>query len=210
MTPLLLFAILTICVVAMRSEGLWTNAINWVNVVFAALLATNYFESVADWLKGLDSSFDYFWDFISLWALFAIFFSGLRFATDWVSRTKVSFSRNIDLVGGVFFAGWIGWVLVCFTTMSLHTAPLGQAPLGGSFQPTPQASNFPLNPDRLWLSFVQMESDGALSRPAPQSNPKLHEFDPRGDFILRYGASRRNFERAPDIRVPGGRSVEIK
>ena len=36
-----------VCVAMMWNEGLWSNAITLVNVVVAAMIATNYFEPLA-------------------------------------------------------------------------------------------------------------------------------------------------------------------
>ena len=111
--------------------GMWSNAIRLINVVTAALLATNFFEPAGP-LAGRHGRrrYTYLWDFLALWGLFALFMLILRTVTDQVSRVKVRFLNVADQIGSTVFALWIGWVLVCFTMMTLHTAPLGpQFPL---------------------------------------------------------------------------------
>src|SRR3546814_5029641 len=81
-------------------------------------------------------TFTYVWDYLALWGLFALFYIVFRAGSDLLSKTQVRFKSIVDLAGGSFLALWISWVLVCFTTMSLHTAPLARNSLFGSFQPT--------------------------------------------------------------------------
>ena len=49
---------------------------------------------------------------------------------------------------------------------------------------------FGLDPDRVWLGWVHRESKGSLSR-----WDAIVPFDKQGDFVLRYGERRENFEK---------------
>jgi uncharacterized membrane protein required for colicin V production len=163
MLSLLMFLIIALCVGFLFMEGMWSNAIRLVNVVTAALLATNYFEPVADWLDGLELSYTFAWDFLALWGLFVLFGVIFRLLTDFASRVKVRFLKVADQVGSTFFAFWIGWVMVGFTMFSLHLAPLAREPFGGGFQPE-QRMFLGFAPDRQWLGFVQKVSRGQFAR----------------------------------------------
>ena len=68
---ILMLIILAACVATSYAEGMWSNAIRLINVVTAALLATNFFEPVAQWLDNWDHARTYVWDFLALWGLFA-------------------------------------------------------------------------------------------------------------------------------------------
>ena len=68
-----MFVILFACVAMCYAEGMWSNAIRLINVVTAGLLAVNFFEPLARWLDGMQPSYTYLWDYLSLWALFAVF-----------------------------------------------------------------------------------------------------------------------------------------
>ena len=81
---------------------------------------------MADQLDAWQPSYTYCWDFLSLWGLFAIFVVLFRAVTDQLSKIKVRFPAKIDQVGGIVFSVVIGWVMVCFTLTTLHTAPLGR------------------------------------------------------------------------------------
>lgn len=173
------------CLGFLYLEGMWGNMLNLVNVVTAALLATTYFEPVARLADSALPAFTYFWDFLAIWLLFAIFTVILRQITRMVSRVKVRFLKIVDRIGSGFFAAWIGWVMVCFTMFSFHTAPLGKNFLFGGFQPE-QKMFLGLAPDVKWLGFVQKMSMGAYS--------SENVFDANGEFPIKYATRRANLE----------------
>ena len=184
-------------------EGLWSNALTLFNVILAALVATNAWEPVVDWIEGSEQGMrerTYYLDFGIIWVIFLLTMLVLRIATDSLSRTKVRFKLPVETVGGMVFALWTGWVLVCFTLMTLHMAPLARHSFGGAFQPTPEAHMFILAPDHQWLGLVQSLSRGALCTSSPEGSGEngLNVFDPKSEFILRYAQRRLNFEEKTD------------
>jgi uncharacterized membrane protein required for colicin V production len=209
---LVLLVVFGAVVASGAKAGIWTNVIRLFNVITAALLAVNYFEPVGDWLESYDKSYTYLIDFLVLWGLFAVSAGLLRAVTDAISKVKVKFKKQVDLGVGIFFACWTGWIMVSFTAMSLHAAPLARNFL--DFQPQPKSDMFLgfLAPDRQWLGFVRKESLGALSRnvAVKQEGGKLSpagakEFDPKGDYIYKYHQRRVDFGQQVESRVPTGR-----
>jgi hypothetical protein len=192
--PVLLLFVMVLLVALTFPSGLWGNLINLVNVVTAALLATSLWEPLARMLKSAMPSGVYLWDIFALWGLFAVFALVFRLATDQVSKVKLHFPKALDLAGSVFFGVWTAWVFVCFMAMSLHTAPLSREFMSGGFK-AEQPMFFGLSPDRIWLGFVQKESDGAFARGAG------HEFDPGGEFLFRYAERRAQFETQPGLFI---------
>jgi hypothetical protein len=213
---ILMFVILFACVATTYAEGIWSNAIRLINVVTAALLATNFFEPVARWLDGWVGSWSLSGlqgtaacDFLALWGLFGLFMLILRAPTDYLSKVQVKFLKIADQIGSGVLSLWIGWVLVCFTMMTLHTAPLAQTFLFGGFN-AEDSMVVGLAPDRQWLGFVQKVSGGQFSRaatpqeqqngiygkPAPEdkdkydADGKLCVFDRRAEFMPKYAARR--------------------
>jgi len=190
-----MFAVFLACVASMIRDGLWSNAVKFINVMTAALLATSLFEGFAGFLENkISSSLGYLWDFVSIWLIFVILLVLFRLATGAVSRTKVRFKRPVDWAGGSLFACLTGWVMVCFTLASLHTAPLTRSFFDGGFQPEPTAKMLFVGPDRLWLGFTQMVSRGSLAGVL-----ETREFDSEADFIPKYAARRKQFERCPGV-----------
>jgi hypothetical protein len=195
-----------VCVAMMWNEGMWSNSITFVNVVFAAMLATNYYEPVADWIEGEAPSYTYMWDFLSVWLLFVFGYTILRLVTDRTSLVRVRFKMPVEHTGRILFAALTSWVFICFACMTLHMAPLARTAFRGSFQSQPDSKNLNLGlislaPDRVWLGFMQSRSQGALSTPddtATSSYPQdegKRVFDPRGEFIFKYGTRRDNLHR---------------
>jgi len=195
MTAYLLTILICLMLVAyvatLYTEGMWSNALRLINVVTAALLATNFFEPVAQWLDDWDHARSYVWDFLALWGLFAGLMMIFRLVTDQISRVKVRFLEVVDKVGGTFFALWVGWVMICFTMMTLHTAPLARNFLFGGFQ-AEQHMFLGLEPDRKWLAFMQKMSLGPFCRWASDDEwqQQKYMFDRNFDFMARYTARR--------------------
>lgn len=189
----LCFFIVAGCVGFLFADGIWGNAIRLINVVTAALLALNFFEPVAGWLDGMAPSYTYFWDFIALWAVFAASMGILKVLTDAASRVKVRFLKVVEQIVSPILALWIGWVMLCFTMVTLHTAPLPKNFLG--FKPE-QNTFLGMPTDRLMLGFAQRMSLGTFSR-SPSANEAASEgnvFDPKGEFMLKYNSRRFELE----------------
>lgn len=188
---ILMLVILFACVATLYADGMWSNAVGLINVVTAALLATNFFEPVAQRLEEWEPSYTYVWDFLALWALFAVFLIILRTATDKISHVQVKFLKIVDRIGSGFFSVWIGWVMICFTMMTLHTAPLARNFLFDGFKPESKMM-LGFAPDRQWLGFVQKESMGAFCRSTTPADGEKYVFDPNGDFMPKYATRRAN------------------
>lgn len=188
--------VILILVIAMLfTDGLWSNTIALINVVLSALLATNYFEPLADFLESKAESFTYLWDFISLWLLFFLIYAVLSSLTQAISKHRVRFKMPLEVGGRITMAALTALVICGFFNMTMHTAPLGRTAVKGSFQKTPMAANvFGLAPDRMWLGFVQSRSRGALSVGDQAGPDGKREFDPNSEFVIRYGQRRQDLE----------------
>ena len=193
--PALLFVIFIACVAFLYTEGMWGNAIRLINIVTAALLATNFYEPLAEYLDQQSPSYTYFWDFLSLWGLFVVFMIVFRLLTDRASRVKVRFLKIADQVGSLVLAVLIGWVMICFTATTMHTAPLARNFMFGGFQPEKRMF-MGLAPDRQWLNFMRSRSRGGFCRFATEAEWKQEKyvFDPYGQFRPKYAERRSKLE----------------
>lgn len=205
---IVLSVILFICVAFLWNEGMWSNALNFVNALLASLLATNFYEPVAELIEEQLPTYTYLIDYLSLWLLFVVSFLVLRAVTDSLSKVRVRFKMPVETTGRIVFSVLTGWVIIAFTTTTLHTAPLARNSFRGDFQPTPSAKHFfGLAPDRAWLAFVQKVSRGSLAHSDPSATAVYPEdqgkrvFDPRAEFIVKYGTRRHNFAQQPKLRV---------
>lgn len=190
--PLLLILIFIIVVAWTGSEGMWSNALTMFNLVTAGLVATNFWEPIAEALSKQIPKAEHYWDFSALWVLFIITFALLRLATDLISRYRVRFPKMVEWIGGYVFAVWVAWALVGFTAMTLHTAPLAREFMFGGFRA--EKRMLILAPDRQWLGFMHKVSRYAFSRGPAADSPEAHVFDPYGDFPIKYASRREKFE----------------
>ena len=196
-----LLVLFAVCVAFIYNEGLWSAAILWVNVLQAAIVATILWEPVANIVEGMSPSLTYLLDFIVIWLLFCLSLVVFRLTTDMLlSRHRVKFKKPLELGGGLFFAAWIGWIMLQFTAFTFHLAPLSRNFLGFEEKPDSKVLFGMLDPDRSWLGFIHHQSqEGPLARSAPASDPNAHVFDPQGDFIMKYGQRRMNYSKEPDM-----------
>jgi uncharacterized membrane protein required for colicin V production len=186
----LLFVIFIAVVASLYTEGMWGNAIRLIDVVTSALVATNYFEPLANWIEGMGATFksySYALDFLSLWVLFAVSMIVLRGITDSVCKVKVRFLKIAEQIGSVAFACLVAGVMVSFATFTMHTAPLSKNFLFGGFQ-SQSRMMLGLMPDRAWENFARAVSRGSFSR-----SPAV-VFDPQGQFRDTYEARREAIE----------------
>jgi hypothetical protein len=189
---LLSLIVMAACIAFLCRDGIWNNALQLVNVVFAGLLSMNFYEWVARYTTKINDDVHTFVpmiDFLALWTCFVLFVFVLRAVTEAVSKVRVRFLQIIDRSGGAALSVCIGWVMVCFTLASLHVSPLAQYPMMGAFQP--QSSMFlgMLAPDREWLGFTKYQSAGAYCRTVDQDC----SFPP--DFIEQQMERRYHIER---------------
>ncbi len=188
-----LILIFIVCVAFLWNEGMWSNTLTLMNVLLAALVATNYFEPAADLLDKNLPAYTYMLDFLAIWGIFVIAFSILRAATDQLSTTQVKFKLPIEQAGRALTAAAVGVCMICFTLVTLHTAPLARTAFKGSFQAEPLSNNFlGMAPDRLWLGYVKHVSKTGLAG---------SEFDPQNEFIVKYGARRHMFSKQEGLAV---------
>lgn len=189
--------LITFAIVAGLSarQGLWSSAINVINLTMAGVIATNYFEPLAALAD--PGGTNYMMDSIMLWTVFAITYIVLRLITQMLSDHDVHFIKPVDLAGRAVLGIWSGWVFTCFAAFAMLTAPIGSQPLGAWDNPEAKSFLF-LSPEQQWLAFAQSRSMGALSN--SNSGAPLHPedaetgaqvFDSHGEFIYKYYARRK-------------------
>jgi hypothetical protein len=183
-------------------QGLWTCAINVINITLAGLIATNFWEPLAQLIdENTSSSYTYMLDAPLLWALFCISYLVLRSITGGLSEYNVAFIKPVELAGRSILAIWCGWVFTCFAAFTMLTAPIGATPVGGWSTPSAKGFLF-MAPERQWLSLAQSRSRGALSRAKFSTAPthpedaqaNVETFDPNSEFTFKYHARRKAAE----------------
>ncbi|MBB02679.1 MAG: hypothetical protein CMJ47_08540 [Planctomyces sp.] len=165
MIDLLLLAILGVTTWVVASEGAWGATLNFFCVLFAGLLAMNFFEPTAELLAAnvpLGASWRNRWDFIALMGLFILLVSLFRVGTE-------QLMPNFLEVHPIAHDGirWVaaaatGYVTIAIVLTSLHTANLPRTFVG--FEPARDNFLGMAAPDRQWIGFTQYVTEKAYRR----------------------------------------------
>jgi hypothetical protein len=195
----LIIAVVTWCV---ASEGAFGAGLTLLCVLFAGLLAMNFFEPVANLLDGIGSWMTAYSDFVALVGLFALFVFLGRLACDCIAPTEIEYDARVYNAARWLLALATGYLTMAILLTAVHTAPLPRNFLGFS----PERRNlFDLAaPDRQWLGFTQHVSEKILATgsifdgprfPMPETTQQIWP-----SFPIRY-ATRRQMLSTP--RTPG-------
>ena len=158
---LLLVVIVALAVAwCVAGEGAWGAGLTFLCVLFAGLLAMNFFEPVAGMLDGFGSGFQDYSDLTALVGLFTLFTFLGRLAAENISPTEIEFDGRIYNVARWLFGLATGYTTMAILLTALHTAPLPRSFIGFS----PERANFfdTFAPDRQWLGFTQHVSEKVL------------------------------------------------
>jgi hypothetical protein len=210
---LLAFFIFLIVVASSWFWGTWNIFLNLIIAILAGTIASSYYENVANFIETKSPSDTYLADFLGLWLLFALSFLAMRLVAEFLSQYRMSLDWWVDIAMRSVFSVILAWVFICFTFFTLHTAPVPTDWMG--FQANPETRNLGIGPDRLWLSYVQSRSRGALAefqdpvfldadtRPEHPDDVgrNCRVFDPNGDFIFKYHSRRMLLQSEEALRV---------
>jgi hypothetical protein len=166
----ILLAILAVVTWCVASDGAWGAAFTFLSVLFAGLLAMNFFEPFAVFLENNVSSSPAWssrWDFIALVGLFAAFVFGLRYLTEYVAPTFMNVHPLVYEGGRWAFGLATGWLTMAILLTALHTAPLPRTVTSSSVEEflsfrAERGNFFGFAPDRQWLGFTQYVSRASM------------------------------------------------
>ncbi|HUG92454.1 MAG TPA: CvpA family protein [Planctomycetaceae bacterium] len=218
---LLILAGVTWCV---ASEGAWGAALTFLSVLFAGLLAMNYFELLAGSLEGMGSSpaWSQRCDVIALVVLFAAGVFVLRLGTEKLAPTFMPTHPLVYEIGRWSMGLATGYLTMAILLTAVHTAPLPRwvtAAGVSEFIPgfKPERKNFfhAVAPDRQWLGFVQYVSRKSLPRGRVFDGPRFSAGDYQDtaatpqywpSFPIRYATRRDQIATGGGVAVAPGDS----
>ena len=167
-------------------DGAWGAFIRAWNILFAGLLATNFFEPAARFLEGtIGSEWTYFYDFPAFWGIFAVSMVILHTLTAVMSRVAMKLNLYLDRTFAVLSALSSAVIFNSLLLFSLHFAPLGPAPFG---VPLVNDSGLPLG--QRWGQIARTMSRGSLSRSVSSAD----EAEKYGDEIAAFPGRNNIFE----------------
>ncbi|MGQ0635730.1 MAG: CvpA family protein [Planctomycetaceae bacterium] len=207
---LLVFGVVTWCV---ASEGAWGAGLIFLCVLFAGLLAMNFFEPVAAFLDHQGGEWvQNYSDLAALVGLFALFTFLARSAAEHLAPT------DLELDGRIYqFARWVFAVATGYTTTAilltaLHTAPLPREFIG--FKPEGKNLFDMRAPDREWLGLVQHIServlrtgrtfDGGIPPDLAGSDPSHWPQTSWPAYPIRYATRREDLASGRGSQAPAG------
>lgn len=171
---------------AVASEGAWGAALSLIDVTLAALIATNFWQPIAEFLSDKAPEWRFWWHYLALVLLFIVSLALIRAATSALSPRLLRFPVLVEQAGKWWFAACTAWVFIGFFYMSVQIAPLAREFLGSS----PERKVFlGTGPDRHWLGFMQYTSRKVFDR-----GGTAHVFDPQGIFVPSYASWRKSYE----------------
>jgi len=165
MIDLLLLAIVGVVTWVVASEGAWGATLNFFCVLFAGLLAMNFFEPTAELLAAnvpLGVSWRNRWDFIALMGLFILLVSLFRVGTEQLMPNFLEVHPIAHDGIRWVAAGLTGYVTMAIVLTALHTANLPRTFIG--FEPSRDNFLGMAAPDRQWIGFTQYVTEKAYRR----------------------------------------------
>jgi hypothetical protein len=181
---------------ALTSEGLWGAALMFFNVVFAGMIAFNFYEPLAAMLDRTGFSYG-FADTLCLLVLFGVSVVALRLTTETLAPAMVRFPMPIYHAGRLIFG--LGGAAVTFAILLLgfECAPVHKKVFKAyGYDSKPP---FGLGLDHQWLGFFQHETGSVFVQyNAGSRDPfgtygqhqRINLFDPRAEWLINHQNAR--------------------
>lgn len=164
MADIFLLAVIAVTAYLVAAEGAWGAATTFIASIISGLLATSYFETLADSLAAsVDGSFVWQmrWDIIAFLGLFAASITIFRLVAEKLQPTELQIDGKAHDIACWGCGLGTGYVVGCLMAVALHLAPAPRTYLG--FVPE-QPRLFGLaRLDMQWLGYAHRMSEGPLA-----------------------------------------------
>lgn len=196
---LILLAVFGVITWTVAGEGAWGAAQICLCVVFAGLVAMNFFEPLAASLGGIVGQ--YRADVVALVGLFAGLVFLARAAVEHLCPADIPVHPLLYEIGRWGAGALTGYLAVGILLTGLHTAPIPRTMQNGTPQGilgfTPERNNFfGFAPDRQWLAFTQFVTEHAFYSGRVFDGPRFQvgniDNNVWPSFPIRYATRREN------------------
>lgn len=179
---------------ALMSEGLWGAALMFFNVLFAGVIAFNFYEPLAALLAQNVGFLSGFADTLCLMAIFIVALVILRLTTESLAPAMVRFPTPIYHIGRVFFALAGSVVAMAILLVAFEAAPVHKkvfSVIDHKYRPP-----FKTGIDHEWLGFFQYTTGAVFARYNSGSRDPFDEygtakvFDPRSEWLIEHEKAR--------------------
>jgi hypothetical protein len=189
MQPWMIDAVLTLLMLGMAyalySEGLWGATLVFFNVLFASLIALNFYEPLAALLAKNVSAVANLADVLCLGVLFLVTLILFKVCTDSMAPTLVRFPGLVDQIGRLVFALAGSALTMAFLLVLLQTAPVHRKIFGViDYKAAPP---YGLGLDHKLLAFFQWTTGYIFPSGGDYSDPEFgnaNVFDRRGSWLI--------------------------
>ena len=184
---------------ALTSEGLWGSALMFFNVLFAALIAFNFYEPLAKLIDSTGIGWG-FSDTLCLMLLFSITTLILRMTTETIAPAQVRFPVPIYHAGRLLFGLGGASITMAVILLAFHCAPVYKQIFGVvKYDSRPP---FGLGLDHQFLGLFQRESGAVFTQYTAngQRDPygeyggpnrlRLNLFDPKAEWLINHQNTR--------------------
>jgi uncharacterized membrane protein required for colicin V production len=179
---------------ALMSEGLWGSVLMFFNVLFAGILAFNFYEPLAAALAKNLSPLSGFADTLCLLGIFIVVVVLLRLTTETLGPLMVRYPSPVYHLGRIVFALAGSVVTAAILLLAYETAPVHKKLFG--VIDYKYAPPFKMGLDRGWLGFFQYTTGqifanyGAGRRDPHTEYGSAKVFDPRAEWLLNHQEAR--------------------
>jgi hypothetical protein len=179
---------------ALSSEGLWGAALMFFNVLFASLIAFNFYEPLAQLIVDQvgNETVSSFADSVSMMVLFVVSLLLLRLATETITPSMVRFPMALYHPGRFIFALGAAMFMMGMLLLGYQASPVQKKMLGvwDYKHKVFNMDNFGRF-DKDYLAFFQYTTGYTFARNGAGDVDYLKEFpakpvlfDPRGEWLL--------------------------
>jgi hypothetical protein len=196
---------------ALSSEGAWGAALMFFNVMFAGLIAFNFYEPLAAKLAESASSFVNWADMLCLAGLFLISLIVLRVTTDMIAPAMVRLPTPAYHIGRLVFGLAASLMTMAILLCILETTPVDRRILGDITYASKHPFEFGF--DRKWLGFVQHTSGVIFPSYSEDIEPdrefeNANVFDPKARWLMDHQNARPYHKEGNADSVPEPESTE--
>jgi uncharacterized membrane protein required for colicin V production len=173
---------------ALMSEGLWGSALMFFNILFAGIIAFNFYEPLAKLLAANLSFMSHHVDMLCLMSVFLVTLVILRLTTETIAPAMVRFPTAVYQVGRIFFGLAGSVVLMAILLLAFDTAAVHKkvfTVVDYKYQPP-----FHMGIDHAWLGFFQYTTGAIFPNNSPANSDWMREygnakvFDPKAEWLL--------------------------
>ena len=179
---------------ALMSEGLWGAALMFFNVLFAGIIAFNFYEPLAALIAANVNIVSHLADMVCLLGIFVVALVVLRLTTETLAPSMVRFPTPVYHIGRVIFALAGSATLMAILLLGLDCAPVHQKMASSiNYQSKPP---FKLGLDHEWLGFFQYTTGTIFANYGGGRRDPFREygsakvFDARSEWLINHQDAR--------------------